>query len=462
MGLVSNDLKNIVDRLGDAKNSINAKYGAMRINNTTSPQADLEHLYINELAPSIDKIECLNTYGDIEADPKNILEGTVVFSQGKAIVGEMPNHGRIEETLAMGHSMIQLPAGYYDDSEIYIQIKSHWLNFSHEPRSVTSDTERMLSSVTVAGNPDYTIVYVANQEGQVADVQLAPFEWDFNISETIPARDDGAHFLGWSDTATAAEAQYTAGQLISTALAERGDTLVLYAVWKENEPPSPPALAFAYENDAKLQADGKEVAIITITPGVDPEGQPVMNTLVCESSNADKVTLTKISETQYRAEFSDIGIFVFLVTSTDPNGLSASEAATASILGADGTFGGQGSFSVDADDGTFTSETTNLIAGCYIAQITLNITISGSHSNSSDYVNAFLTKTDGTVEERRIHSGNFGSGTITITKAFTLEDDVRQIAFKAVTPGHESCISDSSTVTWDIVYKFDMSLWDGR
>ena len=59
MGLVSSDLQNIVNQLGKAKNSINAKYDIMR-NNNANAQEDITHLYIDELSPSIDKIECLN------------------------------------------------------------------------------------------------------------------------------------------------------------------------------------------------------------------------------------------------------------------------------------------------------------------------------------------------------------------------------------------------------------------
>lgn len=627
MGLVSNDLKNIVDKLGDAKNSINAKYGVMRANNTTSPQADLEHLYINELSPSIDKIECLNTYGDVEVDPKKVLEGTMVFSQGKAIIGTMPDHGDASAVLYEGNSVLSLKDGHYDDGEVKIQFQEKTATPSNglqivEPdhgyvlsrvfvdgvqtqqksvrpgkdpqdvkpdpeffltnvhvegdadllpenikpgievfgvvgampaitvdeildvqktsvtipegysdgtgkvkiqlqqktvtpgttdQTVTPDSKHVLSKVTVKGDSnlkaenikpgveifgvtgsmpsnakvfklnkarptdespagyygekitaeitDYDIVYVVNERGQVAAVQTVTCGEPFNLIGTEPTSNNGDTFAGWSRTATSSIADFHACQRISSDLVDRGCTCVLYAVWQANEPPSPPSIAFSYENGGKLKDDGTETAIITITPGVDPEGKMVTNTLTCNGDNANKVSLTKISDTQYKAVFSDIGIFVFIATSTDPHGLSASEADTANILGADGSFGGQGVFSVVGEDGTFTSDASSFVSGCYITKVVLNIAVGSGHSNSSDYVTAFLTKTDGTIEERRIHTGSFGSS-ITITKTFTLADDVRQIAFKAVTPGHDHCISESSTITWDIDYKFDMALWE--
>ena len=77
MGLVSSDLQNIVNQLDKAKNSINTKYDIMR-NNNANAQEDITHLYIDELSPSIDKIECLNSY-DASLDDSKVLEGTKFY-----------------------------------------------------------------------------------------------------------------------------------------------------------------------------------------------------------------------------------------------------------------------------------------------------------------------------------------------------------------------------------------------
>ena len=110
MGLVSSDLQNIVNQLGKAKNSINAKYDIMR-NNNANAQEDITHLYIDELSPSIDKIECLNSY-DASLDDSKVLEGTKFYSNGKEVIGTMPINQEIDVTLDINHVLQQIPLGY--------------------------------------------------------------------------------------------------------------------------------------------------------------------------------------------------------------------------------------------------------------------------------------------------------------------------------------------------------------
>lgn len=490
MGLVSNDLKNIVDKLGDAKNSINAKYEIMRTNNSISPQPELDHLYINELSPSINKIECINTYGNVKIDSKNILEGIIVFSQGKAITGTMPERGKVNAVLHKDNPVLNLNDGHYENGTVKIQLQEKVITPSTSIQIVEPDNECVLSKVLVEKMPlqqkkefslskahpkdeapagyyedkitaeltDYDVVYVINDRGQIADVQTVTYGQSFNITNAIPVHSSGALFMGWSKSTLSLYGEYSPGQRISADLANRGDTCILYAVWKENEPPSPPSIAFSYENEGKLQDNGTEVATITITPGIDPEKHSVTNTLICDNAG-DKVTLTKISETRYKAVFNDAGIYVFIATTTDTEGMSSSVAGTATILKPDGSFGGQGVFSIVDTSGTFTSNKTDFVAGCYISGITLKITIGNDHGSAEDYVDAYLIKTDGSSEKVRIHTGSFGSKTFEIQKTFTLKDDVRQIYFDIVTPGHAHCINENSTITWNIDYKFDISLW---
>lgn len=545
MGLVSNDLKNIADKLGDARRSINDKYGIMRVNNPITPQEDLDHLYINELSPSIDKIECLNTYG-VEVDPNKVLEGTIVFSQGKSVEGKMKEFGDISTILHEERATLDLPDGHHAESTIKIQLQEKTAQPGYDlqiiepdeecvlarvfvtgvplqqksvvpkkdPQTVLPDEGYFLSSVLVEGDPDllpenikpgveifgvvgnmpsnkkefklnksipidnspagyykdkiaaeitdYDIVYVINEEGKVAAVQNVTFGQSFKITNTVPVSSMGRIFLGWSIAATAKTPQYTRGQTISSNLANRGDTCVLYAVWKENEPPTAPSLTISYDHGGRIQSDGTETGIITITPGIDPENQSIVNTLECTSANAGYVSLTKISNTQYKAVWRDVGIFVFLATSTDPLGASNSEAGVATILKSDGSFGGSGQFQVVGSDGTFTSENSDLISGCYIASVEFNVTVGDGHSSSADTVKFILTHSDGSTTEQTVFVGNFGTGKTTHKKTYTLVDDVRTIQFYAASPGHSHCISSSSILSWNIEYKFDMGIWDNE
>lgn len=629
MGLVSNDLKNIADRLRDAKNSINAKYTMMRVNNTAYPQADLEHLYINELPPSIDKIECLNTYGDTIVDPKKVLEGTIVFSQGKPLIGEMKDYGDISAILYEGNAVLNVEDGHHEDGIVKIQFQEKTVTPNNtlqviepdqehvlsrvfvdgvqtqhktvtpgtEPQNVNPDpgfylssvyvegdldlkpenikpgvnifgvtgamptisvdeildvnntsvtipvgysdgtgkvkiqlqqktvmpgtankvitptSNYVLSKVTVEGDPDlkpenirsgveifgvvgsmqnnsktfklnknqptdespagyyqnkvtaeitdYDVVYVVNDKGQIATVQTVTYGQAFNLINAQPTHNDGSVFMGWSKTPTSTVAEYTAGQRIYSNLVGRGDVCVLYAVWKQNEPPSLPIISLEYENDGKLQDNGTETAIITVIPGVDPEGQSVVTSLICDNTN---VTLVKVAgqQNKYKATFKDAGIYVFVATSTDPVGLSSTAIATESILKSDGSFGGQGVFTKGDSGASFKSAPTDFIKGCYISHVTLNILVGSGHSNPNDYVDAHITKSDGSIVTERIHTGSFGNTTKTIQVSFTIGNDVRQIAFEVVVPGssHNSCIDEAnSKITWDVTYSFDMSLW---
>lgn len=171
MGLISNDLKNIASKLGDAKNSINAKYSLMRINEMVAPK-DIERLHINDLPASIDQI-------------------------------------------AIGTKPVE---------------------------------------------PSYSrdVVYVANLAGQPAIVQTVDNGDVFDVIGDEPTRDDGAPFLGWSDVASALTAQYVAGQHVDMSLISQDGTYVLYAVWGESTPPSPPR-----ENTAP------SVPVIIMIPAVE-------------------------------------------------------------------------------------------------------------------------------------------------------------------------------------------------
>ena len=151
MGLVSSDLQNIVNQLDKAKNSINNKYDIMR-NNNANAQEDISHLYIDELSPSIDKIECLNSY-DSELEPDKILEGTKFYSKGQPLIGTMPNNEAQNIILNVDHISEGIALGYHNGTgtaNIILQEKECIPGISDQ--NITPDTNKVLSKVTVKGD----------------------------------------------------------------------------------------------------------------------------------------------------------------------------------------------------------------------------------------------------------------------------------------------------------------------
>lgn len=202
MGLISNDLKNIASKLGDAKNSINAKYSLMRANDMVAPN-DLERLHINDLPPSIDRIEIGIAQPDEVVDNKS------------------------------------------------------------------------------------AIVYVINDAGQAAIVQVLTYGEPFNITHIEPSCGGDVPFLGWSESADAASAQYAAGQYVDADLTDKGNPYILYAVWGAKsvpeEPPGEPTVNTA-----------PTVPVITMTPAVEAntvkEGRNVSFTAQSSDSENDAIT----------------------------------------------------------------------------------------------------------------------------------------------------------------------------
>ena len=142
MGLVSSDLQNIVNQLGKAKNSINTKYDIMR-NNNANAQEDITHLYIDELSPSIDKIECLNSY-DASLDDSKVLEGTKFYSNGKEVIGTMPINQEIDVTLDINHVLQQIPLGYIPGTKVNIQLQEKQCIPSTINQEITPDDKYVL------------------------------------------------------------------------------------------------------------------------------------------------------------------------------------------------------------------------------------------------------------------------------------------------------------------------------
>lgn len=449
--------------------------------------------------------------GDANLTPGNIKEGVTIFG----VTGELKDPKIQEKTGTPSAKMVVVTPDNDDYllSRVFIEgdedlipenIKKGVTIFgvtgdleadtqektvtpSAQPIIVEPDQDYLLSKVTVEGDEDlissniregvtifgvagslkaesdfYNIVYVVNLEKHIAYKQEIKYDETFNIINTIPSHPNAVmDFMGWSASHTATTATYKPGEAINTNLAGKGKVAILYAVWHENQIPTAPTMTFTYNNNGRIvESTGTETGNITITPGVDPEAGTVTTTLQCVSENASDVELTKLSETVYNVIYKQPSIYVFMATTTDEKGLSNSCAGTSIIYGSDGAFAGTGTFEIVGEDGAFTSDISDKIKGCYISKVTLKVKVGSGHSNSSDRVDFTLYDSNGNNKVITAFSGNFGSSENKITKNFTVSDDVRQIQFYAVTPGHDHCISENSTISWDIEYAFDIDLYN--
>ena len=327
MGLVSSDLQNIVNQLGKAKNSINTKYDIMR-NNNANAQEDITHLYIDELSPSIDKIECLNSY-DASLDDSKVLEGTKFYSNGKEVIGTMPINQEIDVTLDINHVLQQIPLGYIPGTKVNIQLQEKQCIPSTINQEITPDDKYVLSKVTVAGDEnlkpenikkdieifgitgelislplrekifklsknkpidespsgtyqdkitaeieDYHIVYIANIHGQQARIQNVKYNDSFNIITDFPVvNQEGQVLSGWSSDANDTTIQYASGQLITNNLSNRGDVALLYAVWKDNQAPTVPIINMIPAVEGNTVKDGRNVSFTA--QSTDPENNDI-------------------------------------------------------------------------------------------------------------------------------------------------------------------------------------------
>ena len=85
MGIIANELKNIITQLDNARLSINEKY-------KITQQEELKTLTINELPNAIDNISSLNT-NDADATEDDIVNSKTAYVKGKKITGNITKWG---------------------------------------------------------------------------------------------------------------------------------------------------------------------------------------------------------------------------------------------------------------------------------------------------------------------------------------------------------------------------------
>ena len=519
MGLVSSDLQNIVNQLDKAKNSINNKYDIMKQNNENA-QDNIAHLYIDELSPSIDKIECLNSY-DGDLDPNKVLQGTKFYSHGKPVIGTMPINEPIDVTLDINNTSVIIPLGYIEGSQVKIETESKTCMPSSIEQNITPTNGKVLSNVVVSGDSDlvpenikpgveifgvvgnmksnigdikltkvkpqdtspsgyyeneikaeitdFDIVYVTNVENEPAFIETVSCNQSyFNITSSSPTK-PGLIFKGWSLSPDGSGTIYSSGQTVQIdGFAKKADTIIFYAAYKENQAPNPLSLQVTYKNNGVLDANNTESVVITLIGGEDPEGGSVTKSLQIDGCY-DKIAL---SDSQYEVKFNKTGFFMAIGTSTDMFGEKSVATELITIKGAGGSSSGSGQFiGTDFDSGWIPEQPLN---GCYISSEDYHLRVNTGHYNpNGDTMQVYGRKSDGTeiilwdnfsASNKNLPiTTNPGKGNLDNTQwdqkeSLTKDLDIRQVKFVATTTSsHSSCVT-SATIKFNIELTYDSDL----
>lgn len=212
---------------------------------------------------------------------------------------------------------------------------------------------------------------------------------------------------------------------------------------------------------------------VTVSGGADPGGRAITYDVQC----ATAVSVTKVNDTTWNVVLGTAGIHVIQGFAIASNGYRAVKTATVQTKAATTSSGTSTGQFVGAK---FDSGWTELVAGCYISEFTMSLSISSGHSSSNDYLVVLGKKTDGSVVILRdvfnnsnrfkpIAAGselanavytrsNLASTVWRYTNdPYTLDDDIRCIRFICETPGHESCAKNAA-VSFSMGYSYDPSL----
>ena len=619
MGLVSSDLQNIVNQLDKAKNSINNKYDIMR-NNNANAQEDISHLYIDELSPSIDKIECLNSY-DSELEPDKILEGTKFYSKGQPLIGTMPNNeaqnitlnvDHISESIILGYhngtgtaniilqekecipgisdqniipdtnkvlskvtvkgdsnlssenikpgvsifnvtgsgeikqlnsllyeekSELKIPSGWYQDSEVKIQTQEKTCKPNNTLQVIEPDDEHVLSRVLVEGDEDlipenikkginifgvvgnmkeytdYNIVYVVNQLKHIAYKQKVTYNKSFNIISDIPVLSEGEEFKGWSTDPAAISPTYTSGQLISTSLADIGDTAILYAVL-EGSKLGDITLELSYSNDGKLDSNDTETVNVKITSTEKITNKIIKTYEISGHKSIQEYISSDDYSYTHKLTFNKVGIYPIIVKHTLPNGEFKIANGVIKILDSGGSMKGSGVMEIVPDVCSYYDSKwidTNIVKGCYIQSFNFHFalpenTVSnvGNHKSNNNDSFAILGKTSDnkivllydfgntqnlmqeitsienidnpTNNKNNNHVISVGNYDLTkgelgslpygpqynhnINNTYSKNDDIRQVRFFVYSNHGMDCAFSIAEIDYDISYEFDIDLYE--
>ena len=465
---------------------------------------------------------------DITSD--DVLTGKSGYAKGEKIAGSIPKYDIGDVVLDEEYSEQQILRGYYEPTIIRIQLEQKSVMPGKEDKIVEASDNHVLTRVLVEGDEDlipenirkdtiifgvrgtleeitkYNIIYVVNLFQKPAYKQTIEYDRDFNIISDIPNVDE-YEFKGWARTAIATTPEYTPGQSIHTNLADKGDTLVLYAVLEESgiDPNSEIEIIPNFTNGGQgnkgILRNDHESCTVTIRGGCASNGKYKNITREWEflgySNFIDHRTENDTNEYTLEFEWDRISINVLKITHTDNKGNRKVKVAVLAVLNENGVL--TGTFRIVDPLGCWFDSgwiVTPAIRGCYVKNYRFKVAPSG-HSNSYDCFAVFgklgnnknrilydfgsntnLNKEPnlaklGTnymvVNNRyveldpniRLTSGDIGSNhekSDTLTK----QDNVRQCRFFAYTTiDHRSCVDPShTTIEYEVEYEFDEQLWE--
>ena len=491
----------------------------------------------------------------VTAEPKDVLINKTYYGQEHEYkTGTMPDYGNVTILLSNAHNEIVInDEGHYDS----ITVKINDIHITYIPNAENqpsfTETHEYGTNMRITNtaptdsvgerdfegwgltpsnqNPDYVsgdyidsnnyhrgdniplygiwsggkifIVYVPNVSSAPAFTEKYKYGTDMTITSRIPVdTEDEKEFKGWSLVPTNEEADYIAGDKLSSNNYNREDKIMLYGIWEEGKIDSEIEIQVTYNNGdtkGKLR-NGTETATVKVIGGCSKNGKYKNITREWEftghSAFRDHRTENDKNEYTLEFDFNQITINVLKITHTDKYGTKKIKVAVLAVLDENGRMSGQFT-NAGALGNWFDSQWIIMpaIRGCYVKRYYFRVA-PNSHSNSYDCFTVFgklgndknkilydfgdstnLTKepnlaklgtqymiTDNKYVDLdpniRLHSGNIGNDT-SIENTLTKEDNIRQCRFFAyTTASHAGCVNPSvTTVEYEVEYDFDENLW---